>query len=368
MVRCGDLPGMLMLRLAVFLLPLGQVAGDDIGSLMLTSPPVPTASPVVNGLLDRLPSSVQQVQDASHVPRSGAQSTPFGPQRATLAAVQQNARHSASMSSGDPLSTFVFSDLPMALGYLTGLALAGATLWACCRFCQNYFLGMARAGESRGIGRGGGAQVRRSDYEQVSASERDGLLCAPPPSGEGDGSSSGDDDAFGRSMPGAAVSPVLAPLREFGMVLKDKFIQSEFNFASVAGHLLPASAGVSCSRPGNYQDRDCSRDVCRGSQDSGDEEEVRGLLHGDRGDHEEDEPLLACDRVVSPLRSQPQQASRSPLARSRFDDEDDEDEAAVAALMKLRPAACDSVGGDEDEDELATRPLVGSERASFLSR
>jgi len=47
-------------------------------------------------------------------------------------------------------------------------------------------------------------------------------------------------------------------------------------------------------------------------------------------------------------------------------EEDEDDEDAFSALMQLRPAAHDSLGGDEDEE--ATRPLVGSERANYLTR
>lgn len=365
MVCNGNFP---MFSPVVFLALLVRVAGDDMASLMLTSPPpVPIALPLVDRMPVNLPTSLQQVAAETGVSPAGVvEPNSLGLQSSAPGISQQddNSQHYPVLDSRDPVSTFVFSDLPMALGYLTGLALAIAALWACCRCCRGSSV-KASSGE---LGKGRSALVRRGDYEQVSASERDGLLQTSPTVGDGDGSSSGDDDS---GMHGA--SPILAPLRELGMALKDNFTQRDFNFGGVAGRLLSTSAGAGGSRPSNSQDRG-RRDAYRGDHDSGDEEEACGLLQDERDGHEEEdrEPLLACNRVKSPPRLQTQQSSRSPLARSHVqvdeDDEEDEDEAAVSALLKLRPAARDSVGGDLDDDDLATGPLVGSERASFLSR
>mmetsp|Transcript_137420 Transcript_137420/g.342774 ORF Transcript_137420/g.342774 Transcript_137420/m.342774 type:complete len:374 (+) Transcript_137420:135-1256(+) len=373
MVRNGGSPGVSALSPKVFLALLGRAVGDDVSGLLLTSPPPPepTLVPPASLALGSPPLPSQQVDSENTYPGGGPKPDALDPQNSISGVTLRGQQFAPQADSRDPLSTFIFSDLPMALGYLTGLVIACVALWACCRCCRSGLVGKTLVGE-HGVGRS--APVRRNDYAQVSASERDGLLSPPPPSGDGDGSSSGDD-VLGAPI----VFPLLAPLREFGMALKEKFIQREFSFSGVAGQLLSKSARVGRPRPNNSQDEDCRRELYRRGHDSGDEEEACGLLQGEHGGHDEDdhEPPSAWGRGASPLHVQKQQsshssASRSPArspARSRLqiDDGDDEDEAAVAALMKLRPAACDSVGGEEDDDEV-TAPLVGSERASFLSR
>jgi len=109
------------------------------------------------------------------------------------------------------------------------------------------------------------------------------------------------------------------------------------------------------------------------------EEEARGLLHsGDRfgGDDDEDE-LFAPPQQATAKRQSPQDAgrwSRSPArkenrqSQSDADSEEDE-EAAINAIMKLRPSARDSLGDDDtDDEEGSARPLIGTDRASLLSR
>merc|ERR1712194_286493 len=102
----------------------------------------------------------------------------------------------------------------------------------------------------------------------------------------------------------------------------------------VTRRLMSVSTRVGTSRLGTLRSRrddgDGAYGFAHGDADWG-EDEVRGLLHDDSRDEEQAE------------------------------------QAAFAAFMKLRPAARDSVGDDEDQESSA-RPLVGTERAGLLSR
>lgn len=53
---------------------------------------------------------------------------------------------------------------------------------------------------------------------------------------------------------------------------------------------------------------------------------------------------------------------------ARIDSGDEDDQDALNALLKLRPAAQDSIGNDCDDDDEAACPLMGSARLSALSR
>merc|ERR1712176_1238440 len=67
--------------------------------------------------------------------------------------------------------------------------------------------------------------------------------------------------------------------------------------------------------------------------------------------------------------------SRVSLTRAKDDEDDDDDDddegededAGLAALIKLRPAASDSLGNDETDEAIAG-PLAGSERTGIHLR
>eukprot|EP00419_Tripos_fusus_P046542 CAMPEP_0172820544 /NCGR_PEP_ID=MMETSP1075-20121228/15347_1 /TAXON_ID=2916 /ORGANISM="Ceratium fusus, Strain PA161109" /LENGTH=156 /DNA_ID=CAMNT_0013661247 /DNA_START=118 /DNA_END=588 /DNA_ORIENTATION=- len=119
------------------------------------------------------------------------------------------------------------------------------------------------------------------------------------------------------------VRPLLAPLRILGDAVKERLAT-----------LTSASTRASSVRSIRGNDGD----FCRYA--SQDEEEARCLLWGNS--------RQAVDDV----------------------DEEEEDEAALSALLKLRPSVADSLGdeADNDHDDGCAGPLVGNERMGLLNR
>jgi len=107
-----------------------------------------------------------------------------------------------------------------------------------------------------------------------------------------------------------------------------------------------------------------SASTCASSRRSDDE----GLYREARHSAEETQGLLQDG-----YRSEDEEHFWAPCPPHRREevtggDEDGED-AAINALMKLRPSAWDSLGDDEtDTDEGSLRPLMGTARAGMLSR
>lgn len=93
---------------------------------------------------------------------------------------------------------------------------------------------------------------------------------------------------------------------------------------------------------------------------SDEKEELMKPIREDEGTSQLDDQSNE-DESRSPTRTIPR---NDP---ARIDSGDDNDQEALDALLKLRPAAQDSIGDDDDEDE-ASCPLMGSARLSALSR
>lgn len=246
--------------------------------------------------------------------------------------------NAASMA---PVPLFgIFAELPFTPGSVLACGVAAALAWSCRHRCRSAYEATVERGRDK---------KRRGDYSAVSASERDGLLSTEAPEGVATfagGSDSGDDGGWS-GLEGTPI--VLAPLRLLGEAIKER--------------LLSSSSRKGGRRRG--EDDEETGDAALYDDPRSTEEEARGLLERPESRREDVEDLRSAMRPRSPVRSSPKRSSPKRVADS--DDEDmDDDQDAVAALMKLRPAACDSLGHDEDDE--AARPLIGSERAMFLSR
>lgn len=133
--------------------------------------------------------------------------------------------------------------------------------------------------------------------------------------------------------------PIFGSLKTLGIAAKEAALSRtdfDFGLGRVTRRLMSVSTRVGTSRPGStmrsrLDDGDGGYGYAHGDADW--EDEVRGLLH----------------------------------VGSSVDDEDAAEQADIAAFMKLRPAARDSIGDDEDQVSSA-RPLVGTDRAGLLSR
>jgi len=247
------------------------------------------------------------------------------------------------------------------------------------------------------------------------------VAMSEPDAAAGGGLGSGDEEGTKRTL--------LEELQTFGGTVKEKFGQGDFQgLGDVTGRLLHSvstrassrsSSRISATSRRSMLDEESANEAPHrhsGRLTEGEREEARGLLRSGYENEEEDEdgeaeelqwrppspqrssvhsppwsrlpslpsspateephqnPLGSCWqwRAPSPRKSavhSPQCERRpSPPTTPSIDDGDDDDIAAVAALMKLRPAARDSVGDDEEDDPLSARPLVGTGRQCMLSR
>eukprot|EP00404_Azadinium_spinosum_P011200 CAMPEP_0180517642 /NCGR_PEP_ID=MMETSP1036_2-20121128/54644_1 /TAXON_ID=632150 /ORGANISM="Azadinium spinosum, Strain 3D9" /LENGTH=163 /DNA_ID=CAMNT_0022529689 /DNA_START=13 /DNA_END=501 /DNA_ORIENTATION=- len=122
--------------------------------------------------------------------------------------------------------------------------------------------------------------------------------------------------------------------------MKGKISQRDFGLGYVTTRLMSVSTRAGTSRSAGTR-RTGLDDEFDGAGDGEwyphTNEEARGLLAGrpTRDEEDEEAPWL-----------------------SSIDGGDEEDQDAMAALMKLRPAVSDSVGGSDDDDE---EPLMGSD-------
>jgi len=159
--------------------------------------------------------------------------------------------------------------------------------------------------------------------------------------------------SFEFTADGEQSSPGFQPLQLLGRVAA----AARAKVGDVADRLLQPRSDEGESRP-LYGDSD--------------EEEMQGLLS-----NEQQGSLLvtrpaparrqAARRQATSPAQRPQSAARRPhraTATGADTGQEDDDEEAVAALMKLRPAARDSIG-DCEEDE---QPLIASERMNSLHR
>lgn len=179
-------------------------------------------------------------------------------------------------------------------------------------------------------------ECERGRYSAVN-SERMSLLQVEEPDDEpevvapskGDARPSSKRSEAGISAPSVTVS---APLRALGEAVQATLARSGgLGFSGLAGRLL--SSGVSRRQD---DDSDCS-DVEEAPRHAS---EKQGLLRKGSGNDQEDE-----------------------------DPGSQQDQDSISAIMKLRPAARDSVGDDAEENGGdAARPLIGTDRASILSR
>jgi hypothetical protein len=143
------------------------------------------------------------------------------------------------------------------------------------------------------------------------------------------GWSSGDDEIDGSSRP----RPIFSSLKKIGGRVRTKL--NDFGDATNR-MLLSVSTRAGTTRR-SYED--CEVELSLFDADS-DEGESGGFRAADEG-----RPLLAVSRRQEP-------------------DEDD----GTEALMKLRPALQDSLGGGLDDADIVESPLVDSERMHMLSR
>jgi hypothetical protein len=124
----------------------------------------------------------------------------------------------------------------------------------------------------------------------------------------------------------APIFPVFASLQEFGGAVKENISSRLYSVST--------RAGTSRRSFGDSERRDFG-------YDSEAEDEARGLL----GEFDEE-------------------------TEAAVDDGQAQDIEAMDALLKLRPAAFDSVGdqADEDSEDVSARPLVGTDRRGALRR
>lgn len=159
--------------------------------------------------------------------------------------------------------------------------------------------------------------------------------------------------SFEVTADGEQSSPGFQPLQLLGRVAA----AVRANVGDVADRLLQPRSDEGESRP-LYGDSD--------------EEEMQGLLSNEQeGSHLVTRPAparrQAARRQATSPAQRPQSAARRPhraTATGAYTGQEYDDEEAVAALMKLRPAARDSIG-DCEEDE---QPLIASERMNSLHR
>lgn len=211
----------------------------------------------------------------------------------------------------------------------------------------------------------------RSPYAAVSSSEQDALVSAVE---DRDSLSDNDGEGLGAGLRSRGTS-LLGSLLFLGSTIKERLAAGT---SSAVGPDFAFGVGEAL-----YDDGANPR--C-GPHTS---EETKGLLH-----HEEalDEPSYfpsssrsASSHSLGGSRQRPS-PTKSPKTMggavsssagksawsgagdaSKIDDcSDEDDEDAMAALLKLRPAAVDSVG-DEDDEEMSSRPLIGTERQKSLS-
>merc|ERR1719433_217046 len=158
---------------------------------------------------------------------------------------------------------------------------------------------------------------------------------------------------------GDEAAPMFKPLRILGDAVKEKLA------------VLSASTRATSCRSGD--------DEGLYGEFNHNDEEARGLLHGgDRsaGEDDEEELFVPPQQAGRRLQSSPPAGrwSSSPSRRkgpvdSSSDVDSEDEEAALNAVMKLRPSVRDSLGNDDtDDEEGSARPLIGTDRASLLSR
>jgi len=246
------------------------------------------------------------------------------------------------------------------------LSLAGAAAWAWCWKVVDQ-------------NASGGLRDKQRPYMAVSGTD---VELAPAISAAD--ASSDDDVAGGRSsraVLGVAARAKISSLRVFGEAVKEKLGQT--------GALLSASTRAGTSRFSASSRRsivdevdgraDLFQDAHSPDRCPHTAEEAQGLLNASYIDDEDEEEVLVSP---SPGASRASPGTRSPDSRSHsgkskqaaerspsgIDSGSKADLEALSALMKLRPAARDSVGNDDDDEELSGRPLIGTGRTHSLSR
>lgn len=198
-----------------------------------------------------------------------------------------------------------------------------------------------------------------------------------------------DDDGYGPYAAGVQSEPTGQPQGGDGLTEVVAFVLTAFGYALLAclaaaafwvfGRI--ASTAVRKARErvevgralrGGYDkvagcegDAFFSRSAARATSSSGEDDA------GQAASSCEEEDRLLPSPGGSPARSPSRSAARSRSPKKAPGSPwsgDEEDGGSLAAIMKLRPAARDSVGGDEDDITGANRPLVGSERSRFLGQ
>jgi len=201
-------------------------------------------------------------------------------------------------------------------------------------------------------------------YIAVSAAD-DNIANDPFLHGPAD-ESSGSDDNCGRQS-----APIFASLRAWGGSVKEKLRNSQVGDIVSSTRASTARASGACWS-GSDDDPESGGRHRKSGMHTATAEEAQGLLSGGDAygsDREGDEvQLKALKPGHSPPHSPAKPGRGAPMPSSPIDNGTEEDNEAMAALLKLRPAAGDSIGNDEEDDDASARPLVGTTRAGHLSR
>lgn len=252
--------------------------------------------------------SLAKSSDGVRQPSLEAQAEPLSKKPRSLPTRRPpETQHSSGVSRSDGNSLLLIPVLPcIAVTLKVGL-LAGAAAWACKQFCPRQTSGFLRVPAPWAAPMG---LPHRGCY--ISVGDGTEVHERVPPK---------ECTAAVSETPKKA-RPLLAPLQILGGAVKERLAT-----------LTSASTRASSRRSVCSDDEDIYRLA------SHDDEEARCLLWGN---------------------------SRQPVE----DADEEEDEAALSALLKLRPSLADSLGdeADNDSDEGFAGPLVGNGRMSLLSR
>lgn len=185
-------------------------------------------------------------------------------------------------------------------------------------------------------------------YMPVSRSEYEIVSCAEPVAAIAES----DDDAESSTRETRTLcpkAPSLSSLKVFGVEIKK---------ALFAARELTSRR----SSQGSFDDEDSDGTPRGGLRFSERCEEARGLLSTEEEEDEGFRPSRGRAHSPDPIC----RGSRKAIPKSPIDMGSSEDFEAMQALLKLRPAARDSVGDDTLED--IDGPLMGTDRSAMLKR